>query len=440
GTNGTNGLPGAPDVALEEDLGEIKTGLDGAGSIHWGFALILALLVMLRRKSAALIVASMVLASGSANAEWTDEANIYVGAGIGQSRLNPDIENSSYTIDENSQLAWKLTGGLDLNDYISIEGFYSDLGNVKLDPDGEIRYQMFGANGLLHIWAYGDEREKGSIALYAKAGVNHMTNDSSDVGYDKINTTQLMGGIGVEAYFKNKFSVRLEIESYDTDASLISLNLVKRFGFKSKKVEQKELIDMVDSMVSLNLANRYRLESEQVAQKEFVTMVDSLPETASGPGVVMLAAVVIDSDLDGLLDDDDECPNTPKGMKVDNVGCATFIGDVSNLISNVQFETDSSIITEPSKVVLNNVADLLLSHTTIDVEVQAHTDNMGSAVHNKSLSQSRAKSVVKYLTEKSIAEFRFKLFGFGEEKPIADNNTKAGRAINRRVEFKLKQR
>jgi outer membrane protein OmpA-like peptidoglycan-associated protein len=382
----------------------------------------------------------MVLASGSANAEWPDEANLYVGAGIGQSRLDPDLEKSNYNNDENSPWAWKLTGGMDINDYISVEGFYSDLGSVKLKPDGEIRYQMFGANGLLHIWAYGDEREKGSIALYAKAGINHMVNDSSDVGYDKINTTQLMGGIGVEAYFQSKFSVRFEIESYDTDALLVSLNLVKRFGFESKKVEQKEFTDLVDSMVSLNLAKRFGPESEKVAQKEFVAMVDSLPETASGPGIVMLAPVVLDSDSDGLIDDDDECPNTPKGMRVDNVGCATFIGEVSNLISNVQFETDSSIITEPSKVILNKVAGMLLSYTNIDVEVQAHTDNVGSAFHNNSLSQRRAKSVVKYLTEKSIVESRFRSSGFGEEKPIADNNTKAGRAINRRVEFKLKQR
>jgi OOP family OmpA-OmpF porin len=72
--------------------------------------------------------------------------------------------------------------------------------------------------------------------------------------------------------------------------------------------------------------------------------------------------------------------------------------------------------------------------------VQAHSDNTGSAAYNKILSQKRAESVVKYLSAKSIVQSRLKPSGFGEENPIADNNTVMGRAINRRVEFKLKQR
>jgi OOP family OmpA-OmpF porin len=150
--------------------------------------------------------------------------------------------------------------------------------------------------------------------------------------------------------------------------------------------------------------------------------------------------VVLDSDLDGLSDDNDQCPDTSKGMSVDKVGCATFMGEVSDVIANVQFETNSSFLTEEGKVALNEIADILASNTTIDMEVQAHSDNTGSAGYNKMISQKRAVSVVKYLAEKSIAQSRLTSLGFGEENPIADNNTKAGRAINRRVEFKLKQR
>jgi OOP family OmpA-OmpF porin len=155
---------------------------------------------------------------------------------------------------------------------------------------------------------------------------------------------------------------------------------------------------------------------------------------------VMLFPVVLDSDLDGLLDDDDQCPNTPKGMSIDSVGCATFIGEVNDLIENVQFETNSSLLTEASKMALNEIADILESYAAIGIEVQAHSDNTGSAAYNKILSQNRARSVVQYLAEKSIVQSRLTSLGFGEENPIADNNTKAGRAINRRVEFKLKQR
>ncbi|MGK0474746.1 MAG: outer membrane protein OmpA-like peptidoglycan-associated protein, partial [Oleispira sp.] len=401
-----------PETTSEQDLGKIKTGVHGAGSLHWGFALIVSLLVMFRRKSAVFIALSMMLTSLSASAEWWDEMDLYAGAGIGQSYLDPNLGGSGYSIDDHTENAWKLTAGWDWNDHISVEGYYSDLGNVTLNPGAKIGYRMMGGDAMLHYWVYGEERMEGSVALYAKGGLNHMTNNGNNVSYEKNNTLQLFGGVGAEVYLPRKFSVRFEIESYDTDAALLSLNLVKRFGFKSKKV----------------------------AQKEFVAMVETLPETASGPKIVMLAPVVLDSDLDGLLDDDDQCPYTPKGMRVNNVGCATFIGEVSDLIANVQFETNSSSLTEPSKMALNEIADMLVSYTAIDIEVQAHSDNTGSAAYNKILSQKRAESVVKYLSAKSIVQTRLKPLGFGEENPIADNNTVMGRAINRRVEFKLKQR
>jgi OOP family OmpA-OmpF porin len=109
------------------------------------------------------------------------------------------------------------------------------------------------------------------------------------------------------------------------------------------------------------------------------------------------------------------------------------------LIANVQFEANSSSLTETSKMALNEVADMLASYVAINIEVQAHSDSKGSAAYNQILSQRRAKSVVQYLTEKSIVPSRLTSLGFGEEQPISDNNTSAGRAKNRRVEFVLKQ-
>jgi OOP family OmpA-OmpF porin len=156
-------------------------------------------------------------------------------------------------------------------------------------------------------------------------------------------------------------------------------------------------------------------------------------ETASG------RSIMLDSDLDDLVDDNDQCPYTPKGMSIDNEGCATFTGEMSDFIANVQFESNSSYLTETGKMALDSIAVMLVSNTAIAIEVQAHSDNRGSASYNKMISQKRAKSVVKYLAEKSIVQSRLTSLGLGEEKPIADNNTKAGRAINRRVEFKLKQ-
>ena len=71
------------------------------------------------------------------------------------------------------------------------------------------------------------------------------------------------------------------------------------------------------------------------------------------------------------------------------------------------------------------------------MEIQGHTDNIGSAAYNKDLSQRRAESVRTYLIGKGVAEGRLTAHGYGLEQPVADNKTEKGRAKNRRVEFRL---
>jgi outer membrane protein OmpA-like peptidoglycan-associated protein len=391
-----------------------NAGVYAAGTTHWGFALILTLLVLLRRKSVVLIALPMVFSSWAVSAEWSDEMDLYVGAGIGQSYLDPSIGNSRYSIDDDSQSAWKLTAGLDLNDHISVEGYYSDLGSLELNPNGKIDYRMMGADAMLHFWAYGVEREKSSIALYAKAGVNHMTNNGSGVSYDKVNTVQLLGGVGVEVYLPRKFSVRFEIESYDADASLLSLNLVKRFGFKSRKPVAKVVPQIV--------------APEKIA-----------PSIVAQPKKVVFVSGMLDADLEGLQDTDAQCPNSIKGTVVDEIGCSKVDKKMGDLITKLQFESHSSLLTKSSEIDLNEIAGLLVNYPDVKIEVQAHSDGSGPSDYNKMLSQMRADSVVRYLEGKNIAQARLNAIGFGEEQPIADNNTAAGRATNRRVEFVFKQ-
>jgi outer membrane protein OmpA-like peptidoglycan-associated protein len=80
---------------------------------------------------------------------------------------------------------------------------------------------------------------------------------------------------------------------------------------------------------------------------------------------------------------------------------------------------------------------LMTEETSIKVEIQGHTDNVGDAAKNKALSQKRADAVMKYITTKGIDAARLTAVGYGQEMPVADNKTAAGKAKNRRVEFKL---
>ncbi len=146
-----------------------------------------------------------------------------------------------------------------------------------------------------------------------------------------------------------------------------------------------------------------------------------------------------DRDGDGVPDRIDNCPDEPG--PVENHGCAkkqlvTINNGKLELVDRVYFRTDKDIIETRSNAILDNVAKVLVAHPEITrIRVEGHTDNRGGTAHNLDLSGRRAAAVVKYLVKKGVARDRLDAQGFGQDKPIADNDTDMGRATNRRVEF-----
>jgi outer membrane protein OmpA-like peptidoglycan-associated protein len=104
---------------------------------------------------------------------------------------------------------------------------------------------------------------------------------------------------------------------------------------------------------------------------------------------------------------------------------------------NLVFETNKDVIKPVSFPFLDEVANVLREAPTWTLNLEGHTDNVGSDSYNLDLSQKRADAVKKYLVEQGISENRITAKGFGESKPIADNSTPEGREKNRRVEFKI---
>ena len=102
---------------------------------------------------------------------------------------------------------------------------------------------------------------------------------------------------------------------------------------------------------------------------------------------------------------------------------------------NVNFDTNKSIINDKDKPTLNEVVTLLKNDPTLKLSVDGYTDNVGNAAANKTLSQQRSESIVKYLTSNGVAANRLVAKGFGSESPVADNRSEEGKAKNRRVEL-----
>lgn len=107
------------------------------------------------------------------------------------------------------------------------------------------------------------------------------------------------------------------------------------------------------------------------------------------------------------------------------------------VLKNIFFETNSSSLLPKSEIELQRLEQFLKQNPTIKIEISGHTDNTGSEAFNKVLSEKRAQVVWDYLIQKGVATEKLAYKGYGETKPIDDNNTPEGRSQNRRTEFKI---
>ena len=101
----------------------------------------------------------------------------------------------------------------------------------------------------------------------------------------------------------------------------------------------------------------------------------------------------------------------------------------------INFETGKSDIKAESQKVIDEIVEMLKTNASLKVSIEGHTDNVGNAASNKTLSESRAKAVMNAIIAKGIDKARLTSKGWGQEKPIADNGTDDGKAKNRRVEI-----
>ena len=190
---------------------------------------------------------------------------------------------------------------------------------------------------------------------------------------------------------------------------------------------------------------------------------DKCPDT---PGKAELQGCP-DADGDGVIDSLDKCPNTPAGVSVDANGCpldrdGDGVPDFQDRCPNrpgpasnkgcpelkveekkklqeatkfIQFEFNKATLKTSSYPTLDGLVEILNAYPDYSLGISAHADNKGDDAYNLRLSDERAASARTYMLSKGIPADRIVSHGYGESKPIADNATEAGRAINRRVEF-----
>jgi OOP family OmpA-OmpF porin len=192
---------------------------------------------------------------------------------------------------------------------------------------------------------------------------------------------------------------------------------------------------------------------------------DACPDT---PGKAELKGCP-DADNDGVIDSADKCPNTPAGVSVDangcpldkdgdgvpdyqdrcpnrpgpasNRGCPEIKAETKKRLQEatkyIQFEFNKAVLKPSSYPTLQGLAAIMAEYPDYTLGISGHTDSKGDDAYNLRLSDDRAASARTYMLSQSVPADRIVSHGYGESKPIADNATAAGQAINRRVEFDL---
>ena len=127
-----------------------------------------------------------------------------------------------------------------------------------------------------------------------------------------------------------------------------------------------------------------------------------------------------------------EFQEVTKDIKLKNIAVGNSI-----VLKNIFFDFNKSTLRNESENEIQQLTKLLTDVPTMKIEISGHTDNRGSDEYNKNLSNQRAKAVYNRLIEKGIDASRLTFIGYGEEKPIATNDTEEGRQLNRRTEFKV---
>lgn len=280
-------------------------------------------------------------------------------------------------------------------------GFYKL--DTRLNPDRGF-YQYHLMTGL--SYAFGDRTGFTPYLIAQVGGIRHEVLPSSE------NDTSFGANAGIGLVtgplFDNGLKVRGDVRYvYDDFDGATSVQSEGPFG---------------DIRVSLGL--EFPLGFSKVVTKTVV-------HTRKVP----VQTNTIDSDGDGIPDRMDQCPNTIPGGRVDAQGCLIINQTIS--LNNILFEFDSAKLTPASQRTLDRIAESLKSQTDFNVEIGGNTDSVGSAAYNQALSERRAQAVRRYLIRRGVDPDRLTARGYGEINPIASNDTVSGRAMNRRVDFRV---
>lgn len=381
----------------------------------------------------------------------------YVGAGFGLTNFSlVGTDGVELELTENYSSTGKLVLGRDFSPRLTGELHYHDLGKASLDVQSGVSYTDIGVSGLIYL--YGASSYRNGLSLYTRLGVGHIETEGS-IAVERDHPIHLIAGAGVEFATSSGVAFRADYIHHDEDAMSGSLSLLYRFG------ADRQDNSMAEAPLTLETATT---SAEPPTPTEPLPELpqapdpapETLPELASSPELPSLPELqplppqqpfIADPVYPELADNNTAEPidTQPAPAPQINSNTSVFWSELSDPegqarpaldfpIERLNFLIGSTELTGRSIQILERVANLMQQNSNLILEIGSHTDNRGDPAENLQLSKKRAVSVAKYLNTWGIAVRRIEAIAYGGKRPIASNDTAAGRQANRRVELNLK--
>ncbi len=334
------------------------------------------------------IFISIILFLSSISLGVAGEKPFSVGLGFG--RTYP-VSTQKFTLPADSDQSLHLTLGYLMNDKWGLRFDVDSLGFDKV----EMTSRIYSINSLYVL----SKSER--FHTFAKLGAGYADHDFKASGV------------------KNKSSLGLKFDLG------LEYNLTDSFSFQAG-VAYHWFERITSSVKSAQALNPYVGLTFQFGDSQ----KDS--QSNSGSQKSELKSVqTSDADGDGVPDENDSCPNTTNGSKVNSLGCV--VGETAKVKINVLFATGSSVIDRSSFPELQKFADFLTRNSSANAHIKGYTDSSGTELANKKISQARANAVKDALVQLGVTSNRLQATGMGPADPVSSNSTQDGRKANRRV-------
>lgn len=292
-------------------------------------------------------------------------------------------------------------------------------------------YQRGG--GLDLVYSLGN---RSGFTPFVLAGLGAAQNDVTPDSRDEVTAYAnlgigLVGGLFATDWLRGRLEGRVVYDAFEKGQLdyVVAAGLEVAVGVTRERVvtQEVEKTIYVDKPVERIVEQRVEVPVEKIVYQPVEKIVEK---------IVIQEVMPPDSDGDNIRDEKDLCPGTLPGLITDNRGCVITRQIVR--LDNVLFEFGSDVLTSQSSPVLDEAASFLRQQPDLSVEIAGHTDGRGADAFNVNLSKLRATRVLNGLAERKIGRERMTARGYGESVPVADNASDAGRALNRRVELRIK--